>query len=257
MKSLFLPASLKILESLTFTDTLFAFDYDGTLSRIVDHPSQAAVTRDTMTLLHDLSSLATVAILSGRSLGDLKRRLTFAPNYLIGNHGLEGLATPGESLDLAKNVCRKWMRRLLVRLGGTQRSAGLEIEDKTYSIAVHYRKSRAKKDAKLEILNIVSDLTPPPRIVMGKCIVNVLPPGTSHKGIALVELMQELEVQSAFFIGDDDTDEDVFALPDSRIFTVRVGHKQNSRAQYFIPRQSDLARVLRLLIGFHRKDHAA
>ncbi|HLG19219.1 MAG TPA: trehalose-phosphatase [Bdellovibrionota bacterium] len=254
MKSLFHPDSLRILESLAFTRTLFAFDYDGTLSQIVKRPGLASVTHNTNSLLHELSTLAPVAILSGRSLRDLKERLTFTPKYLIGNHGLEGLETSAESLEIAEKICRKWKRKLGAKLTGRKIGLGVELEDKMYSIAIHYRRSRNKRKTRLHVLEITADLSPPPRILLGKCVINILPSGAPHKGVALMELMQHLEIKSAFYVGDDYTDEDIFALPDSRIFTVRVGAKRTSRAQYFILRQTDVTKVLRLLIDYHRHE---
>ena len=49
-------------------------------------------------------------------------------------------------------------------------------------------------------------------------------------------------------MGDDETDEDVFALRDARILTVRVGKKNGSSARYFLTRQAEIAEVLRLLV---------
>lgn len=59
-----------ILESLSFTKTLYAFDFDGTLSRIVRVPSEATVSDVTNRLLIQLSELVPVAIISGRSIDD-------------------------------------------------------------------------------------------------------------------------------------------------------------------------------------------
>ena len=129
---------------------------------------------------------------------------------------------------------------------------GLEIEDKSFSIALHYRKCVAKTEAKLAILKASAKIDPKTRIIMGKCVVNLLPPGAPHKGVALVELMLRTGIGSAFYIGDDDTDEDVFSLPNTRILSVRVGKKASSQAQYFIDGQSDIDRVLKTILGFYR-----
>jgi len=129
---------------------------------------------------------------------------------------------------------------------------GVEIEDKTYSIALHYRKSQAKKKARMDILEVVSNLDPRPRIIMGKCVVNILPTGAPHKGVALVELMLQAGIKSAFYIGDDDTDEDVFSLPNARIMTVRVGKKSSSQAQFYIRNQSEVGRLLRTILRFYK-----
>jgi len=52
----------------------------------------------------------------------------------------------------------------------------------------------------------------------------------------------------ALYVGDDETDEDVFALRDARILSVRVGKKNGSAARYFLKRQAEITEVLRLLV---------
>jgi trehalose 6-phosphate phosphatase len=51
----------------------------------------------------------------------------------------------------------------------------------------------------------------------------------------------------AFFIGDDVTDEDVFALKKGNIFTVKVGYDFRSGAGYFLRRQREIIRLLDFL----------
>jgi trehalose 6-phosphate phosphatase len=65
-------------------------------------------------------------------------------------------------------------------------------------------------------------------------------------------LMLQTGIKSAFYIGDDDTDEDVFSLPNTRIFTVRVGRKVSSQAQYFISEQAEINPLLRTLLRHYR-----
>lgn len=249
MKNLISPSGLKILESFCFIPTLFAFDYDGTLTKIVQDPSKARISKKTASLIKELDKIAPVAIISGRAKKDLESLLNFKPKYLIGNHGLEGLRASPDSLHNAREICHSWKTLLNRKL---KKETGIHIENKEYSLAVHYRSSRAKSAAKLLILDSCAELTPPPRIIMGKCVVNLLPTGAPHKGMALLELMLETNVRTAFYIGDDDTDEDIFALPDARLLTVRIGRKSNSAAQYYIERQPQINSILSRIIGFIR-----
>lgn len=169
------------------------------------------------------------------------------------NHGLEGLGTRPDALETAHKTCAIWKKYLEKHIPAKDQKSGIEIEDKSYSIAIHYRKCVAKKKAKLDILTAVASLDPRPRVILGKCVVNILPPGAPHKGVALVELMLQVGVKSAFYIGDDDTDEDVFSLPNARILTVRVGQKLSSQAQYFIKSQSEVSRVFRTILHFYKR----
>lgn len=250
MNSIFSRSSLMILESLSFTETLYAFDFDGTLSKIVRNPSDAVIGKTTEVLLKKLSSLVPLAIVSGRSISDLKSKLSFEPQYMIGNHGMEGLNKNGDNLLKAKKICSNW-REVFSKLNFEY---GLEIEDKSYSFALHYRRSRNKKNSKLKIQSIVDSLSPAPQVITGKSVINLLPPGAPHKGMAILDLMNRAKVKHVFYIGDDDTDEDVFSLPNSNILSVRVGEKRSSHARFFIKRQSEINKLLKLLIRYNGAD---
>lgn len=246
MNPLFSKDSLRFLEALSFTQTLYAFDFDGTLSPLVSTPAGASVSRITALLMQDLCRKVPVAIVSGRSRSDLEERLPFEPRFIVGNHGLEGLGVRRSSMDEAKRACDRWRASLERRRLG----AGVEVEDKTYSLAIHYRRSRNKRSARTEIREVIEKFWPKPRLVLGKSVVNVLPQGAPHKGIATLELMRRAGTRSALYLGDDDTDEDVFGIPDPRIMTVRVGYKRLSQARFFIDRQSQINQVIRTLLRY-------
>ena len=51
-------------------------------------------------------------------------------------------------------------------------------------------------------------------------------------------------------MGDDETDEDVFALDQpGRLLTIRVGRKRQSLASYFLRNQAEIDRLLETLLG--------
>ena len=250
MITLFSKGSLIVLESLSFTKTLYAFDFDGTLAKIVPVPSNAYMTKTTEKLLTELSELVPIAIISGRSIQDLKQRVGLQPQFLIGNHGLEGGEKNKNSLLNAQKICNSWIKSLKKQ----DFESDIEIENKTYSIALHYRRSRNKTLAKTQINSALKKLSPPPRLITGKFVFNLLPPGSQHKGAAMLDLIQKSKANHAFYIGDDDTDEDIFGVPykSGQLMTVRVGIKKSSQAKYYIDRQSEVNRLLRLLINFHQ-----
>jgi trehalose 6-phosphate phosphatase len=255
MKYLFTKTGLRLLESLSFTKTLFAFDYDGTLSKIVPTPDEATVNQTSCDLLRKLHKHAPIAIISGRSINDLKPRLPFKPTYLIGNHGLEGLSKNPKTTLLAAETCKAWKQQLHKNLGRHLKN-GINLEDKTFSLALHYRNSHQKRKAKLFLLDVASRIQPSPRMILGKCVINLVPVGGPHKGIALADLMLQADVKSAFYVGDDDTDEDVFALSNMRILGVRVGRKNLSQAKFYIERQSEINRLLQYLVNFHEESNS-
>lgn len=250
MNQLFSKSSLQILESLSFTNTLYAFDYDGTLSPIVANPDQAEMPSETFELLSRLSSKVTTAVLSGRSLADLKPRIPANVKYLIGNHGLEGLprTTPVSTLH---SQSQAWKIALEKQLNPIADELGISIEDKEYSLAIHYRRSRKRKLARQATQAAIASLEGNPKVIFGKLVFNVVPHEGPHKGVALTRLMAESGAGFAFYIGDDMTDEDVFGLNDSRILTVRVGNRRCSQAKYCINRQSEINLLLKQILHFH------
>lgn len=91
------------------------------------------------------------------------------------------------------------------------------------------------------------------RIVGGKQVVNILPSRAPHKGIALERERDRLHCDTALYVGDDETDEDVFALDQpGRLLTVRVGSKRTSAATYCVTNQRAVDDLLRALIEYRR-----
>lgn len=249
MKYLFSKTGMQLLESLTLTETLYAFDYDGTLAPIVSNPDNAKMSDKTRNLLETLTSKSPSAIISGRSIYDLKKRISKLPCSLVGNHGLEGLPSQKTSIQKIEKICTNWKKQIGLQWKKSNFESGTFLEDKTYSLALHYRLSRNKRTIKPKLFELVEKLNPAPRIVLGKSVINLIPSGAPHKGVALLELMVHLKIQCALYIGDDDTDEDVFSLPDERIISIRVGEKSSSRAQFYIKRQSELNKLLSILVN--------
>lgn len=252
MIDLFSKGSLVVLESLSFTKTLYAFDFDGTLSKIVRKPSDASILPSTAELLKELSALVPVAVISGRSVEDLRPRLGFKPRFIVGNHGLEGIDKKAFSLTRAKQISRRWAESLQ-EMGF---EPGVEVEDKDYSLALHYRRARNKKTARSQIQKAIEGLSPSPRVIHGKFVYNLLPAGAPHKGAALLDLLDKCRMKHILYVGDDDTDEDVFNLPYTRgqLMTIRIGKKNSSRANYYVRRQTQMNQVLRLLVSYHRAE---
>lgn len=241
------------LDLLARAHTLYAFDFDGTLARIVRNHQDAQLARPIREGLVDLGKRTCTAVISGRSVADLQTRLAGAVPHLIGNHGLEGLHVAPQVLWQARETCAAWKQQIGSGRGAKLARIGATVEDKTYSLALHYRTSIRKREAREVVFKILAQLRPAPRILLGKDIVNVIPGGAPHKGIALLELMYQLNCTAALYVGDDATDEDVFSLPDARIVAVRIGKKKTSAARFYLERQSEITELLRHLSKAHDK----
>jgi len=84
--------------------------------------------------------------------------------------------------------------------------------------------------------------------------VNVLPPDAPHKGLALERLRTEQGCDTALYVGDDETDEDVFTLDrPGQLLSVRVGASGRSQAAYFLKNQGEIDVLLDLLLRARRR----
>jgi trehalose 6-phosphate phosphatase len=160
---------------------------------------------------------------------------------VLGNHGME----PWRGLPAARRQARRWCVRLRATLPPI---AGVILEDKGPSLAIHYRKAKAPAQARRRVLAAVAAL-PGARLVTGKMVVNLLPENAPNKGTAVLGLCRRLRCAAIIYVGDDDNDEDAFALAGKApLLGIRVGRSRGSRAHCFLPGQSAVDELLSLLV---------
>ncbi len=241
MRYVLARSNREVLEQFACSRMLLALDFDGTLAPIVSDPDRAALRPSTRRLLRRAAERHPCVVISGRARADVLPRLRgTGVAAVIGNHGSE----PGRADARRLRTVRLWKAHLERRLGGLQ---GVRVEDKGLSLAVHYRHSRARGEVAGRILAAASRLSGA-RVLGGRLAVNVLLAGAANKGQALERARARFGCDTAVFVGDDETDEDVFALDQpGRLLTIRVGHSRRSAASYFIRRQREIDRVLRTL----------
>jgi trehalose 6-phosphate phosphatase len=218
---------------------LLAFDFDGTLAPTVADRHQAQMRDQTRALFERLCRVYPCVVISGRSRRDVRARLQGALiRDVVGNHGLE----PSRSM-------RPFGRRIALVRGELEAAlkacSGLEIEDKGYSLAIHYRLAPETTSARRRIHAAISRVTAAIRVVPGKLVVNVVPAGAPHKGDALLQLWRRSRAQRALYIGDDVTDEDAFGLDGpGHLLAIRVGTSRSSAAGYYLRRQREMDALL-------------
>lgn len=248
MKRLLLARNLAVLEQATRRQLLLAFDFDGTLAPIVARRDDATMRRTTAELFRRVCSLYPTVVISGRGRDDVAARLgTAAVRAVVGNHGLE----PGAGLAATERALRE-ARATFGRLAA--QIQGLELEDKRYSLAVHFRGVRHQRRARAAIHQAVATLKVPLRVVPGKRVLNLVLASAPNKGDAVVALREKVRAQLALYVGDDVTDEDVFRLDQpGRLLTVRVGPSRTSAASYFVNDQREVDQLLAHLVRFRAR----
>jgi trehalose 6-phosphate phosphatase len=244
---LFSRANQHLLEKFASSKVLLAFDYDGTLAPLVSAPKRAAMRSSTRRLLGRASRLYPCIVVSGRAQADaLGRFRGINVGRVVGNHGAEP-STIGK--DLRRRV-RQWLPVLRARL--SQRR-GVVIEDKGFSVAVHYRQCRERNASRRAILSAARSLEGV-RIIGGKLAVNLLVPEAPNKGLAVERERSRFECDTVIYVGDDDTDEDVFQLHRPTLLSIRVGYKRSSAAAHYLRSQAEIDRLLATLVALRETD---
>lgn len=247
MRHLFSPEGEQALAAVARLKPLLAFDFDGTLAPIVARPDDARVSIAVSRWLDQLSKLASVAIITGRAVADVTPRLGFEPRYIIGNHGSED---PGGRIAAPDLAALDALRARLSEKSEELRAVGVAIEDKRYSLALHYRLARNQEEASARIADVLDQLGPGLTTFGGKCVVNVAPAGAPDKGDAIVSLVEASAAKAAIFVGDDINDESVFARAHDDWLTVRIGRDYPaSLARFFLDSHSEMAILLQKILA--------
>lgn len=240
------------LRALATRPILYAFDFDGTLAPISSDRDAVKIPPSVIEWLKELATRATCAVVSGRALADLASRINGAIPHLVGNHGIESPTATSDSLCTAERVCQEWKKTITTNLAQPLKDLGVEVEDKRYTMTLHYRAAAEPARVRMAVLLLLQQLSPAPRVILGQSSVNALPAGQGGKGPAVLALMVHLRQTGIFFIGDDETDEDVFGLTEGLTMGVRVGHHSESQARYYVKHQGEIEEVIRFLV--HRID---
>jgi len=243
MQHLFTPKGEAALAAVLRLQPLMAFDFDGTLAPIVARPDNARISIAVATRLKALSARLPVAIVTGRAVADVRERLGFEPQFIIGNHGAEGTASPATAGVRADVLDR--LRDTLTAHADVLQAAGVAVEDKGLSLALHYRLSRDRERAQALITDLLQPEPAGLRIFAGKMVVNAVPADAPDKAQAVHALVAQLGAAAAFFAGDDVNDEPVFASAPAHWFTLRVGREAPaSQARFCLEGPQEMAMLL-------------
>ena len=239
---------------------LLMLDFDGTLAPIAPTPAEAELPPETRFELERLvkSDGCTVAVVSGRALGDVRDKVRIDGITYVGNHGLEYVRPNEEPRLLAPPQPGDALERMRESLETSLAPfEGIGIEDKGYSFAVHYRLVKPEerplvKEAVAEAVRARGSAGSW-EIRAGAMVLEVRPPLDCDKGTivtGLLDLEEHLHGTSerfAMYIGDDATDEDAFKALRGRGVPVLVGAPRISFAEYYLDGPREVRDLLRML----------
>lgn len=229
-------------------------DIDGTLLDLAPTPREVWVPpglAETLSRLHARTSGA-LALVSGRSLNDID--LIFAPEQFpaVGGHGAEmRISVDSEAVATHAPPMDKELKRRLAAIA--KLSPGILLEDKGYSLALHYRLApHAEKAIYAAVSLIRADLPNAPiEVLPGKCVCEIKQSGFD-KATGVRELMinEPFRGRRPIFIGDDVTDESVFAImPDLGGLAFSVGRRAQGVTDHFDEPRDVRAWLARLIDG--------
>lgn len=225
---------------------------------IADTPGKAVITGDAREALRGLvlDREFKLAVISGRSLKDIKKMVGLKGIVYSGNHGLEvcgpGIKSrsfvPQGSRGLVKRIGRDLRRKL----AGIK---GVILEDKGYTLSVHYRMVRREEVPRLKKIfhETTAHYLAGCRIKTGtgKMVVEVKPAVDWDKGKLVMWLLaRQQSVPGSgkpvlpIYIGDDTTDEDAFTALGKRGMTVFVGKPGKTKAGYYLKDHKEVVRFL-------------
>lgn len=238
---------------------LWVFDFDGTLSPIVPDRSAAKVHPACRDLLRDLASQAgqTVAVLSSRALTDLVPRVPVPRVVLGGGSGVEWRGPRGRRMGMGRDAearIESTRRALLPLLRDVAAVPGAEIEDKHWSIAIHYRKvSRAHATALEPLLGRLRVRTEI-RVFDGPCVAEVQLLPEVDKALGIRRLCQFLRFDpcggGVVYAGDDENDAVAMRWVLARKGTaIAVGGRTRVPGARAVAGPASLARAVRALAG--------
>lgn len=250
MKPALGPEGRSALARVVEMGPLLAFDFDGTLAPIVARPDDARVPLAVARRLAQLSALMPVAVVTGRAVDDVADRLGFEPQFLVGNHGVED---PSDPAHLRWAEVLEPVRARLREHAAALSEAGVVVEDKRLSIALHYRLAPNRALALAAIDRALAEDGQGLDVIGGKCVVNLTGSGAPDKGDAVMALVRRAGAGAALFVGDDLNDEPVFEKAPPDWMTVRIGREHAaSRARFYLDVPSQLTAVLQSVLDQKR-----
>jgi trehalose-phosphatase len=249
-----IPSALDHVQDIARSGRVAVFlDYDGTLTPIVSHPENASLSDSMQKALRELVARAPVAILSGRELDDVRRRIDIDGIVYAGSHGFDIDGPRG----LRRQVATEFLPKLTIAENELHEALdgipGARVERKRFSIAAHYRNVKENDVPKLErAVSSVGARHPELRRINGKKVYELLPDIGWDKGHAAMWLLEAFDLKHQnvrpIYIGDDSTDEDAFrALEQSGIGILVCEQEQPTAASYSLRDSGEVERFLRAL----------
>ena len=230
-----LPDGLQALDLTTERQPAVFYDFDGTLSEIVEDPDSARLVDGAADALTSLSAACPVAILSGRDLADVRERIGLPGLWYAGSHGFELTGPDGthhQNSEAAASipVLTGAAADLADELGHTP---GVVVEHKRFGVAVHYRNAARDRVGEVAAAVRTAGQRTALRVTTGREVIELRPNIDWDKGKTLHWVLDYIRDNEGagpllpIYLGDDITDEDAFDAVDDDGIAILVRHSDD------------------------------
>jgi trehalose-phosphatase len=232
---------------------LFLFvDYDGTLTPIVSRPELALCPSEVKRHLGKLRDLpgVSLAIISGRSIEDVREKVGVSGITYVGNHGLEIENPAGRHKKILVPARKRELKRITQNLQNSMKEIpGILFEEKGPILSVHYRNVPQKFfDPIPQVLKKeLQQWKGRWKMASGKMVFEIRPDIDFHKGEAVREILKPFRSLRLLpiYLGDDQTDEDAFRVLKGQGVSVFIGPSGfSSEADFFLRNPDEVQEFL-------------
>lgn len=227
-------------------------DYDGTLVGFKTNIDEASPDEELLQLLNDIAedTQNTLVIVSGRKHDSLQQWFGHLNIGIIAEHGAwqKKQGEQWHALPLLNDQWKSEIKSILTTY--TDRTIGSFIEEKSFSIVWHYRKTESGL-GELRANEIINNM----RVLAADKGLQIMPGNKViefrnmevNKGKAAMNWMHETAYDFILAMGDDHTDEDLFkAMPNNGI-TIKVG-SEVSEAKFYLNDHLEVRELLRSIL---------
>jgi trehalose-phosphatase len=241
---------------------ILLFDFDGVLSAIAPTPDASIITEEYAALLKQCAARFPVAIITGRKMSEVKEKISSDDFFYMANHGLEWeedgkdhtKPVPAETVETIKTAKEK-VGLLL------DRYPGMLLEDKLFSIVVHYRLIQPELIPAFteEVESLLKPFTKTRKLRLDHSIMNfeLRPEIDWDKGDSALFATEHLRKKTGkslvpIYLGDAQTDEDAFEALQKGGISIRVNSSENkgikSAAEYCLKDQEEVGRFMKWIL---------
>lgn len=238
------------LDKMPREDIFLFLDYDGTLTPIAESPDKAVLSLAMRNILLKLNEQMPLAVITGRSVENIREILGIDNIIYAGNHGAEVWdgteLVSGEQFTEAKNGLAGVTAELKEALAPIR---GVLVEDKGLTASVHYRMVRSEDLCR--VINVFWSVADSHKdrfsVTSGKKVFEIRPHDIWDKGDAVTWILQRFHPgRTPVYIGDDRTDEDAFRSIKGKGIGISIG--KSDAADYYLEKQEEVQRLLQWIV---------